>query len=112
MSNADEELAIDLDDIRSDADLWCQAAGVLEQAVGLGRDQDPPNSAFMVGGILVAEAYRDLAPQLLSRLIDGVEQFQSLCRALRDVADDYENNEVEAVAVIASMDERLEAVDA
>jgi chemotaxis regulatin CheY-phosphate phosphatase CheZ len=112
MSGADDEIAVDIDDLRNDAALWCQAAALLEQAVGQGRGENPPNSAFMLNGMLVAEAYRDLARQLLDRMVDGVAQFQGLCRVLPQIANAYEAQEQKAVEAVNSLAGELEVVDA
>lgn len=111
MTTTQDELAIDVADLRSDAKLWNQAADKAERALGAARGENLPNEYFMMGGILVAEAYRELAGLLLQRLGDGCAQLYGLAGALEAIATEYESYEGEVVNIVNTTAGEIEVHD-
>lgn len=102
------EIAIEVDDLRSDAELWKDGASTIVNASNLIAAQNPPDSAYMMVGIAVAAGYRELQRQLLARLAEGNKQFSVLSVALTEIADEFEGHEHEVTTVVTDLGEVFE----
>lgn len=103
----DAQIAVDVTDLRSDAGLWSTAAGYVQSAISCANAQDLPNDAFMMAGISVAAGYRRLADQLVDRMSDGHAQFTSLSSALVEIAEEFEQYELDTQAALAALGDDL-----
>jgi len=102
------EIAIEVDDLRSDSKLWKDGAASIQSASSLIAAQSPPDSAYMMVGIAVAAGYRELQRQLLTRMQEGQSQFSVLSTALSEIADEFEGHEHEVTTVITETGEVFE----